>query len=75
MSGGFIQSEVKCPFYKWDDGRRRVVCESTVDADGSTSLTFKRQRDAEKFITETCCNKFSECRVYKAIMEKYPDSK
>lgn len=73
MSGGFVQQAIQCPFYKWDDARRRVVCESPVDDDGSISLTFKRQHDAANFIAATCCDNYKECRIYKAIMEKYPD--
>lgn len=70
-SGSFRQVEVECPFYKYDDGKRRVTCEGIV-SDSSVALIFHNRQDYEKQMDVFCCHCFKNCEVYRMLMtEKY----
>lgn len=61
---------VGCPFYKSDDGHRRIVCEGICDR-CSVELTFQCEQDF-KIQMETFCKKhFQRCEVYRVAMVKY----
>lgn len=70
--GSFRQIEVKCPFYRSDDGVRRIVCEGIVD-DSSTALNFVYKRDYETQMSVFCCEHYAKCEVYRMLMGKYED--
>ena len=43
MSGGsYLQADVQCPFYRFDD-RRRIVCEGA--AQGAVSIQMFKSRE------------------------------
>ena len=69
-SGSFRQVDVLCPFYKNDDGRRRITCEGPVD-DSSMSLTYLRKKDYQLQMDIFCCNHYAKCEVNRVLMEKY----
>lgn len=71
-SGSFRQIDVQCPFYKHDDGKRRITCEGLVDR-SSLSLTYLSKRDYEIQIETFCCKHFDRCEVYRMLMEKYEE--
>ena len=71
-SGSFKQADVKCPFYKFDDGRRRITCEGIVE-DCSLALIYRRKSDYEKQIDVFCCEYYKNCEVYRMLMEKYEE--
>lgn len=67
-SGSYRQVNVKCPFYKHDDNRWKVVCEGIVD--GSTlSLNFKDKGDFNQQMDIFCCDYYKNCEVYRMLME------
>lgn len=71
-SGSFRQVEVLCPFYREDDGSKRIRCEGLVD-DSCIDLKFIFRKDYEKQITTFCCDKYKKCEVYKMLMKKYDE--
>lgn len=71
--GSYRQVDVQCPFYKADDGYRRITCEGIID-DSSLALIYRRKRDYETQITVFCCEHYEKCEVYRMLMEKYDDA-
>lgn len=71
-SGSFKQVDVRCPFYKCDDGKRKITCEGIID-DSSLTLVFHGREDYEKQINVFCCKHYPKCEVYRLLMEKYKE--
>ena len=71
-SGSYKQIEVKCPFYKYDDGKRRITCEGIID-DSSLALIYHNKRDYEMQIDTFCCEHYTKCEVYRMLMDKYDE--
>lgn len=71
-SGSYKQTDVKCPFYKFDDGRHRIICEGIVE-DSSLALVFRFKNDWETQIDVFCCRDYKKCEVYRMLMEKYEE--
>lgn len=69
-SGSYKQVFVQCPFYKWDDGKKRITCEGLTD-DSSLALIYHRKADYEQRMDEFCCENFSMCEIYRLLSEKY----
>lgn len=71
-SGSYHQVHVQCPFYKFDDGKRRITCEGLVD-DSSLALIYHRKADFDKQISIFCCRHYTRCEVYGMLMQKYQE--
>ena len=71
-SGSYKQIEVQCPFYKYDDGKRRITCEGLVD-DSSLALIYQRKSDYETQINVFCCKHYEKCDVYALLIQKYEE--
>lgn len=72
-SGSYMQAYVGCPFYKYDDGRRRITCEGIVDK-SSLAQIFRTRTDFDNQITVFCCQHYSKCEIYRMLMEnKYAE--
>lgn len=71
-SGSYIQIFVLCPFYKRDDGRRRIVCEGIVE-DSNVSLSYRYDKQFRQQMEIFCCKDYKKCEVYRMLMEKYQD--
>lgn len=71
-SGSYKQIEVKCPFYKYDDGKKRITCEGIVD-NSSLALIYHYRTDYETQINVFCCEHYQKCEVYRILMEKYEE--
>ena len=41
-SGSYKQADVQCPFYRYDDGRRRITCEGIVDGCSLALIYIRR---------------------------------
>ena len=67
-SGSYWQAYVKCPFYKYDDGKRRITCEGLVD-DSSIALIYQKRADFEQQIDVFCCEHYKKCEIYRAIYD------
>ena len=67
-SGSFRQADVQCPFYQYDDGRRRITCEGIVD--GSSIAFISRTRELyETQMVVFCCEHYRKCEIYRMLME------
>ena len=67
-SGSFKQVDVRCPFYRRDDGRFDLACEGVVD--GSTlHWNFKKKQDMQQQMDIFCCEYYKNCEVYRMLME------
>ena len=73
-SGSYKQADVQCPFYKYDDGKRRIFCEGLVGQreDSSLAVIYHNSRDYEIQITTFCCQHYRKCEVYRMLQSKYP---
>ena len=72
-SGSFKQADVQCPFYKYDDGWRRITCEGVMD-DTSLAMIFHRREDYNIQLSVFCCEHYKKCELYRMLMEnKYEE--
>ena len=71
-SGSFRQADVQCPFYKYDDGKRRITCEGIIE-DSSLSLIYHNKNDYETQITVFCCEYYKRCEIYGILIDKYDE--
>lgn len=71
-SGSFKQADVQCPFYKHDDGWRRITCEGLVDK-SSISLGYMKKSDYDNQFEVFCCQHYKKCEIYRMLMEKYEE--
>ena len=73
-SGSFnAQSNVQCPFFKFDEMRqKRIVCEGFID-ESSLALIYCRRKDYETQLNVFCCEHFKKCEVYRMLMESKYD--
>lgn len=69
-SGSYRQVYVQCPFYKFDDGKRRITCEGLIE-DSSVALIYHRKADYETQIETFCCEHYKKYEVYRMLMNKY----
>lgn len=61
--------DAKCPFYKFDDEKkRRIICEGIVD-ESTLALTYRQRIDYDTQLGVFCCEHFKKCEVYRMIME------
>ena len=71
-SGSYLQVYIGCPFYKYDDGRRRITCEGITE-DSSLALIYRKKSDFETQIRVFCCEHYKRCEIYRILMEKYEE--
>lgn len=71
-SGSFKQVDVQCPFYKYDDGRRRITCEGLIDK-SSLALIYLTRVDYDKQMDDFCCKQYKNCEVYRMLIQKYEE--
>lgn len=74
-SGSFkAQSDVQCPFFKFDDAmQKRIVCEGLV-GESSLALIYCRKKDYLTQLEVFCCEHYKRCEVYRMLMEaKYDE--
>lgn len=71
-SGSFRQVDVLCPFYKYDDGRRRIICEGIID-NSCLALIYHGRTDYEKQMEVFCCKHYHRCEIYNMLMKKWED--
>ena len=71
-SGSYKQIEVQCPFYKYDDGKRRITCEGIID-DSSLALIYHNKHDYALQMDVFCCCNYQKCEIYRMLMDKYDE--
>ena len=71
--GSYLQQEVICPFYTYDDGRRKIICEGFTDR-CAVDLRWRFHTDQVLHLQTFCCKKYKKCEIYRMVMEsKYYD--
>ena len=70
MPKGYTDVLVQCPFYRWDDGHKSIKCEG-ITPRSSTIVRFRAHRDYRVQMDTFCCNRYGNCEMYHAAMEKY----
>lgn len=70
--GSWLRSEVQCPFYRFDDGKRKIVCEGITER-GNISQGFGNKRDFLIQVRTFCCNHYKNCEIYNLLMNIYKD--
>ena len=70
-SGSYRQVEVKCPFYKYDDGKRRIVCEGAFTGDDSLASIFRYKERYDVQMDKHCCHDYTRCGIYQMLLKKY----
>ena len=71
-SGSYKQVYVQCPFYKYDDGKRRITCEGIMD-DCNLTLSFKSRADYEIQLNAFCCRQYNNCEICRMLNQKYEE--
>ena len=63
----YMRVDVRCPFYKGDEHRRRIICEGIVDR-STISLSFGSSKDFSVQANTFCCNRYQNCEIYMMLM-------
>lgn len=64
---GIERADVICPFYRYDDGFCRVVCEGFTD-DSSLVQQYRTKGSFKQQIDVFCSNKCDSCEVFQMLM-------
>lgn len=74
MATRFVESDIKCPFYR-DHHGKDIVCEG-VYGNSRNIMRFTTQEDIDEWLNEACSKVYDLCPVYRMIMrEKYAKEK
>ena len=72
MSTSWRSADVKCPFYKSDDGKQNIFCEGLIP-NSSVVVRYRRKEDYLRQIDSVCCRNYESCRVNRMLMGKYEE--
>ena len=67
-TGSYLQREIGCPFYRKDEGKRRIYCEGIVP-DSTVSLNYMRPEDFQAQMRIFCCDRYICCEIYRMLMD------
>ena len=75
LLGSYMQVDVKCPFYRGDDGANRVVCEGLVGDERESNITafFRKKEDFLTQMRVFCCDKYEFCEICAGLRMKYDE--
>lgn len=69
----FERVEVVCPFYRHDDGIRRMVCEGLLDT-STISQHFRGKKQMVRYMERYCFSDCTSCEIFRMLMHaKYED--
>ena len=71
-SGSFRQADIRCPYYKWGNGKNRISCEGIIP-DSQIQNFFRRPTDlaAQVRIVWTGC--YEKCEVAAVLEQRYKE--
>ena len=70
---GVERADVVCPFYRYDDGYNRLVCEGLTD-DSSVIQKYKRKKSHQKYMEHFCYRNCTQCGVFRMLVDtKYAE--
>lgn len=68
-SGSYKKADVRCPFYRFDNGqRKKIACEGLTDSSVIT-LVYRKQSEYLTQINEFCCKNYTNCEIYRMLMQ------
>lgn len=68
-----MKLHARCPFYRSDDGKQKIICEGIVD-DSTITLRYKFKADFDKQTIAFCCQHYKKCEIYRMLVrDKYGD--
>lgn len=71
-SGSYWQVYVRCPFYKSDDAKQKLVCEGITE-ESNLSQHFRSKHGLETQLQVFCCEHYTKCEIYRMLIEKYEE--
>ena len=73
MQLGIERADVVCPFYSYDDGDKRIVCEGLTER-STLSQRFAGKKLYEKHLKHYCFRHCTDCEIFRLLMRiKYAD--
>lgn len=70
---GIERAEVICPFYRYDDGIQRVVCEGLTEHSTLTQR-FRGRKPMDRYMEHYCFRNCRECGIFRMLLSvKYDD--
>ena len=73
-SGSFVQQAIRCPFYRYDDGKRKVTCEGFRE-ENLVSTRWRTQEDFDRHVGIFCTRMYEHCEIYRMVYEaKYEEN-
>ena len=70
MPGSYKQVNVKCPYYRSDNGRDRIICEGLLPGTSLQSW-YERREHYRAHMRAYCTGKYWDCPICAALDEKY----
>ena len=65
---GIERADVVCPFYRYDDGFARIVCEGFEDK-SSLVLQYQNKNLFKRQLQTYCCGTCNYCEVFQMLMK------
>jgi len=65
-----ITDDVRCPFYRHDDGAHRITCEGILDT-SNISQYYNSAGDYQIQMNAFCCDRYRNCEIHTILQEKY----
>ena len=72
MPGSLWQRYIKCPFYKWDDSKNRIICEGLTEG-GSVAVRFKTKEEFTLHMKTFCCQRMDYCEINRMLAALYDE--
>lgn len=69
-SGSFKQADVKCPYYRTDNGKNRIDCDGLIPDSVMHSYFFMRS-EYKMQMSIFCCGAYWNCEICTALDNKY----
>lgn len=71
-SGSFRQADIRCPYYKWDNGKNRISCEGIIP-DSQIQNFFRRPTDLSAQVRVFCTGCYEKCEVAAVLEQRYKE--
>ena len=65
---GIERADVVCPFYRYDDGFARIVCEG-FEEKSSLVLQYQNKNLFNRQLKTYCCSTCNYCEVFQMLMK------
>ena len=70
VATSWAEANVKCPFYKYDDGKNRIDCEGCTGS-RTTRVLFNTKADQKRHLNGFCCGQYKKCPIAEMLNKKY----